>query len=259
MLQPTIDPFIDSPLVIERGENPNVLVIAFSGFAGQLMMHPFEFFAVSATLKYSRILLRDTSNTCYLTGLPPLARSYEALIDLLSEAIADLAPKTTIVIGTSGGGTAALLIGYQLKADYVHAFSPFTYADKGNLERLQDEDLLARREVLLRLWALPEDNQKLLDVGKVLKISNGKTCYNVHVCGGNKWDLTRAQHVSKCPLLTVSISPAVRTGIASAGLVTGVEGSARSFEHGAQPERGGAPPRSGGTGRGEPETTRIGS
>ena len=203
-----LERFIEPPFVIERGESPDLLVIGFAGFGGWLSMHPFHFFALSSLVKYSRIMLRDPSKTCYLDGIPGVAEGYRALLELLRDAIDHLAPGKVMALGTSGGGTAALLFGHALKVDYVHAFSPFTYADDANLNRYQDREMLARhRRVVARLHALPAEVQVLLDVQKALAHHNGKTRYFVHYCEGRNFDVIRAKHIEKCPGVSLLAYP----------------------------------------------------
>ncbi|HEX4523689.1 MAG TPA: hypothetical protein VH704_09230, partial [Casimicrobiaceae bacterium] len=61
------------PLVIERGQDPSVLVVAFTGFTGKLSVPTFDFLRSTELLNYNRILLRDRSRTCYMNGIPPVA------------------------------------------------------------------------------------------------------------------------------------------------------------------------------------------
>lgn len=208
MEQSRLERFIEPPFIIERGESPELLVIGFAGFGGWLSVHPFHFFALSSLVKYSRIMLRDPSKTCYLDGIPAVAEGYRALLNLLREAIDHLAPGKVMALGTSGGGTAALLFGHALKVDYVHAFAPFTYADDANLKRYQDREMLARhRRVVARLHSLPAEVQELLDVQKVLANHNGKTRYFVHYCEDRNLDVIRARHISNCPGVSLLAYP----------------------------------------------------
>ncbi|MGE5817792.1 MAG: hypothetical protein ACM37Z_07210, partial [Deltaproteobacteria bacterium] len=47
------------PILVERGENPSVLIIAFTGGQQKLNFPVYQFFETTQTLGYSRILLWD--------------------------------------------------------------------------------------------------------------------------------------------------------------------------------------------------------
>ncbi len=203
-----LDRFVEPPFVIERGISRDLLVIAFAGFGGWLAVNPFHFFSLSSLIKYSRVMLRDPSKTCYLAGIPGVAGGYRPLLELLRETIDYLAPRKVMALGTSGGASAALLFGHALKVDYVHAFAPYTYGDADNLTRYQDREMLSRhRRVIARMRAVSPEVQKLMDLGKVLANDNGTTRYFVHYCEGRSADVIRAKHIATCPGVTLFAHP----------------------------------------------------
>ena len=195
-----ISDFLEPPILIEPGENREVLIIVFSGFQGRVMLHPYEFFTVSGLLQYSRILLRDTSRTCYLAGIPPHAEGYQGLLEFLREAITELTPEKIITVGTSGGATAALWFGHDLAVDYVHAFAPYTSID--------DEELFGERsETRDKILALPGIPEGYLDVSHALSTDNGRTRYFVHTCKFSAPDMDRAMRLAGCPGVQVISAP----------------------------------------------------
>jgi len=114
------------PIHVERGVNDAILIIAFSGGAQQLTIPVHQFFEITKTLGYSRILLRDKFEMHYHHGVDRKRRDWPSLLDYLGSQIEELAPQKVICIGTSSGGYAALVAGYYLGADYVHAFAAQT-------------------------------------------------------------------------------------------------------------------------------------
>ena len=50
-------PLTGAQFAVERGQDPSVLVVAFTGFAGKLSIPTFDFLRSSELLSYSRILL----------------------------------------------------------------------------------------------------------------------------------------------------------------------------------------------------------
>ncbi len=206
---------VPSPVLVEKGEDPSVLVIAFTGFKGGLTMAAFDFLAVTKLSKYSRILLLDTSRTCYLGGVPPVLNNFAAVRDFLREKIAELAPKKIIAIGASSGAFATILLGHELKVDYLHAFSPYTYVDVANVEKYQDPDGYGRQaEAFARIQALPPDVHPLFDLRPILMQHNGKTRYYIHVCRNSQWDMHRAKHIKDCPGVLVIGYPCDSHGVA---------------------------------------------
>lgn len=203
-------------VLVEKGADPAVLVIAFTGFKGGLTMPTFDFMALTKLTRYSRILLMDASRTCYMGGVPPDLGSYSSLREALKGHIVSLAPEKMIFIGASSGAYAALLMGHELGADYVHAFSPYTYLDRANVMKHNDQDSLKHQaDTITRIEALPADVRPLLDLQPILAKHNGKTRYYLHVCRDSTWDMMRAKRLIKCPGVLLLGYPCTGHGVAS--------------------------------------------
>jgi hypothetical protein len=164
------------------------------------MLHPFEFFQVTGTLGYSRILVRDPSKRLCLGGIDDTFNSFEKLIDELRNLIAQSGATCIMTIGTSGGAFTALLAGHLLRADFVHAFAPYTYANLINIVKYLDYDLLHKfwREIA-KLYQLSFRAHSYFDLRKILNNWNGVTKYFVHVCKQHKRDYSRVSHLANCP------------------------------------------------------------
>ena len=183
------------PVLVERGTNDSVLIIAFTGGVGKLMVPVFEFFEATKTLGCSRILLRDQYRGHYVRGIDEQRPDFDSLVGYLKEEIARLSPEKVFCIGTSGGGYAAILAGHQLCADYVHAYSPQTNHDRINSGVSDGRSRLSRWiDTLYKLNKPP-----LIDLSQVLKQSNRKTTYFIHYCRGSSKDRHHAAHLSGLP------------------------------------------------------------
>lgn len=186
----------ESAIFIERGEQDDTLIIAFSGIGKGMMMHPFEFFQMSKTLKYSRILLRDPYVAAFLKGLE--GEGIDALMDRLRHEIEILSPKKIIILGVSLGGYAALFAGHYLKADYVHAFAPYTYLGVDSFIKKLDWGLIAHFASFSKIYQLPKTTRQRFDLKNVLCTYNGHTHYYLHVCQHFNQDTVRAMNLADC-------------------------------------------------------------
>jgi hypothetical protein len=183
------------PVHVERGINDSILIIAFSGSAQQLTIPVHQFFEITKTLGYSRILLRDKFEMHYHYGVDRKRRDWPSLLDYLKRQIEELAPQKVICIGTSSGGYAALVAGYYLGADYVHAFGAQT--------RIGVDPESIRTAVNPRnrrkLYRSKRAFRQALDLAPLLEKSNGKTNYFLHYCACHETDRDFAQRVASLP------------------------------------------------------------
>jgi hypothetical protein len=201
-LLPPLPP--DSPLTVELGQDPSALVVAFTGFTGQMSLPTFDFLGTAELLKYSRILLCDKSRTCYLNGLSAIAEDVATLTALLREHIERMGPKHTIFIGSSGGSHAAILFGHLLRADFVHAFSAYTNLDPAYWRSPEMKKHIGTfGDALERLDRVPAAARAYFDLREVLREYNGKTAYNLHVCAQSESDMARTLLLDGLPGVTI--------------------------------------------------------
>jgi hypothetical protein len=163
----------------QRGKDPSVLIVAFTGSAKMLMMPVYEFFDLTKSLGYSRILLRDRFNKRYHRGIDRQRPDYSSFLEFLRREIKRLGAKKTIFVGTSAGGYAAIRVGHDLGADYVHAFGPQT----------------GLNPVHLRL----PDREPPMDLSQFLNEPNAVTTYYVHYCHSHESDRLHAERVAGAP------------------------------------------------------------
>ena len=171
-----------APALVERGKNDSVLMIAFTGAGEELGMPVYEFFDVTKSLGYGRILLRDQYRQNYHRGIDKQRPDFPSLILYLRQEIERLSPKKVLCIGTSAGGYAAIRAGHQLHADYVQAFGPVTGLLPPNL------------------WPQGKHHRgSFMDLAEVLKEWNQKTIYYIHYCCGFDPDRYHAERLSRSP------------------------------------------------------------
>ena len=103
------------------------LYIFFGGIAGAIGMPPFEFYKASNILDYSKIFIRDLSQSWYHNGLPGIGNSPLAITQYLRSRIQSSGAEDIRFVGNSMGGYAALLFCSLLQCGKVIAFSPQTF------------------------------------------------------------------------------------------------------------------------------------
>lgn len=184
-----------APVLVERGRNDSVLVIAFTGGLDKLSLPVYEFFDTTKLLGYSRILLRDQYRQHYQRGIDDLRPDFPSLVAYLKEEIARLRPEKVMCIGTSGGGYAAIRAGHELRADYVHAFSPQT----GNRPSNDGAPSPRSRPRFRNRFGGERSNAPLVDLPQLLRDWNQKTIYYVHYGRAFERDRMKAEPLFRSP------------------------------------------------------------
>ena len=180
------------PILMEKGQDPSRLIIAFGGMAHKLFLPPFEFFRVTNSLSYSRILVRDFNQAWYHLGIDQNLTSFEAVLDQLRQLIGEMKPETICTVGTFAGGYAALAFGHYLNADYVHALAPQTFVDAENREKVGER----RWEPQIKnLYRNQPKTSWFYDLRNLLKNYNGKTIYTLHISNNHAVDRFYGDHL----------------------------------------------------------------
>jgi hypothetical protein len=135
----------------------------------------------------------------FLCGVPGIFDSFEHLIAKLRAQVSQIKPRHLIVVGTSGGGHTALLLGHLLQANLCVAFSPYPYLSDDEFIRLNDPALQSFHQVLERVRKSPKEARQYFDVKDTLQEWNGVTEYFIHVSRDNEWDVARASTLAALP------------------------------------------------------------
>ena len=175
----------EGDIIVERGADPSRLIIAFTGVRGDLSLKPFDFWDLTGTLGYSRILLRDPSAFWFQYGTGGVAHNFPELVEVLRGHIAELAPERLTILGNSMGGFAGILAGHLLEADDVHTFGPFVTLNPIRAARERDGLWRLRRADLIKLFVQQFRHRHLFDLPRLLKKHNGHTSFYVHFCHGS--------------------------------------------------------------------------
>lgn len=106
-----------------------VLAITFGGMAMHVSgIPPFEFLNIlSAAAPTKRLFLRDRYLAWYHRGIHGLTGEVEGTAAAIDKIVEDTEATKVVMLGSSGGGYAALLFGCLLGVTEVHAFAPMTF------------------------------------------------------------------------------------------------------------------------------------
>ena len=99
-----------APLLEEILSESERLYFIFGGILNRIDgMLPFEFYASSRILGYSKIFFRDFSQSWYQSGLRGFANDIYELESFIKQRISALQPSKVYFVGNSMGGFAAIL------------------------------------------------------------------------------------------------------------------------------------------------------
>ncbi len=199
---------MDTYVDVENGHSPSwepgsqELLIAFSGFATRY--RPWEGFHFQGlTRKYAvnKLFLRDARQAWYHQGLPNLSANVDGTTEWIARQMADLAIERTIAIGTSAGGYAALLHGWLLGLDQVHAIAPQSYVDVDN--RIANDDYFMDEQVE-NLYTYAGAQQEYFDLLPLFETDiNRTTQFHIYFCGNHRLDNLHAQRLKDIPNVTL--------------------------------------------------------
>lgn len=173
------------------------LLIAFSGFGSfHRAWEPFNFMGLTRKYPLNRIFIRDLRQTWYHWGINGHTKNYDETAEYLSEAIGSHGIRNFMVLGSSAGGYAALIIGSLLEAE-VHSIAPQTFVDAAN--RIEYRDLFKDDKVPL-LYENPDVCAQYFDVKPLLENApNGRSVYHVHYPQEPEHDRVHAERLTGLP------------------------------------------------------------
>ena len=116
-----------SPVSVELRQGSDKLFLFFGGIVGSIGMPPFEFYQASKILEFSRVFVRDLSQSWYQRGLPGIGSNAADIGGYLNGLIKNSGASEIIFVGNSMGGYAALLFCAMLKTGKAVVFSPQTF------------------------------------------------------------------------------------------------------------------------------------
>lgn len=179
-----------------------VLVIAFAGI--QVKKHVPSFHYVNALKErpVNRLHVRDVRQAFYQRGIPETGNNAGSVGEYLRSYVKQRGVRRIICLGGSAGGYAALLYGWFIGADEVHAFSPLTKLPSRTV--LQSLPLLYSGQAALfkAIWPLHVDrsiDRTYFDLAPLLAQHNGQTHYQIYFGSGHDRDVRSAKRLTGFP------------------------------------------------------------
>jgi hypothetical protein len=176
----------------------NQLLIALSGFGSfNRAWEPFNFMALTRKYQVNRIFLRDLRQTWYHCGIAGLTKNIDDTAEYLTQVIGRRGIEKVVVLGTSAGGYAGLIIGWLIEAAEVHVIVPQSFIDAGNRVEYQD---LHKDEQMPLIYDYPDACSQYFDVKPVLEgAPNGTTEYHIYYPDKPEHDRVHAERLAGIP------------------------------------------------------------
>jgi hypothetical protein len=182
----------------------DVLLVAFGGIVGELGIPVFEFFKLASDLAVKKMFVRDLRQAWYQQGLPGIAEDVDGIARYLEGVVREQHVRRVVMVGNSAGAYAALLFGWLLEVDEVHAFAPQTFVDRWH--RLVHWDRRWREEIRGMYRSL-NSGTRYLDLAKVLPTKRVRTRSHVYYAAPMRIDRVHARRLAAVPNLELHEYP----------------------------------------------------
>lgn len=180
-----------------------VLLITFGGIQQGIAIPVFEFFRSIQQYEVNKLFIRDFSQSWYNEGVPSIGDDIAAIEQFIKYIIKEYNITKVVVLGNSAGGYAALLLGYLVSADIVHAFAPQTFLDKWNRLKFWD----TRWKSQIHHLHKTVKTKSYLDLKTYFSNKEIAGQFNIYYCHKNRLDNIHANRLrNKANLLLHSYS-----------------------------------------------------
>jgi hypothetical protein len=193
-----IEPLSDANVGVGRDfAHPSKTMLVVFGAMGTTVPPPFDFFQITTGVPAKRLFVRDPLRIWYHRGVPQIGDSIPDAAASLKGIVTEEGAERVIAIGSSAGGTAALVFGTLLDADLVLCFAPQTLLDRDWLASIGD-DRWNRR--LRRLDELGGADPRYGDLREaLLRDRTSETAYGVHYPASHAEDVHHAKRLEGVP------------------------------------------------------------
>lgn len=183
-------------------DGSDALLVAFSGFATRYRpWESFHFMGLTRKYPVNRLFFRDSKQAWYHQGLPGVSTCVDETAAYIAGVIAERGITKTIAIGTSAGGYAALIHGWLLELDEVHAIAPQSYIDVDN--RLANDDFFMDEQVA-NIYETDRAQPEYFDLVPLFNSTKKiRTKVNIYYCRNHRLDSLHARRLDGAPGVTL--------------------------------------------------------
>lgn len=169
------------------------LLVAFGGMAGAMAgVPPLEFFRIAGRVDTKRMFIRDHHQSWYHRGVRGLGEDVPSVAAALRDTLAASATTHRVFVGNSAGSFGALLFGWLLEVDHVHAFAPRTALD----ESCPPTMIPYSRDALVNLIASGKFDRRYADLGDLFSTgTNVTTQFVIHLAEDAPLDVEHARRL----------------------------------------------------------------
>ncbi|MBM4149122.1 MAG: hypothetical protein FJ224_08760 [Lentisphaerae bacterium] len=173
------------------------LLVFFGGFAGGLLMPPFEFLRMTGSAGCSRVFLRDLDQVWYHSGLRGVTADVPETVSLLDSVITESRAEDVLFAGNSMGGYAAILFGSLVSTrPRVAAFAPQTFIGPARRFFARDRRWADRARAVA---ACPTADRRLFDLRNPIRNQPAPPHIEIHYPVMNRLDRLHAERLRGLP------------------------------------------------------------
>ena len=182
-------------------EGSDALLVAFSGFATRYRpWESFHFMGLTRKYPVNKLFFRDVKQAWYHQGIPGVSTCVDETAAYIASIISERNITKTAAIGVSAGGYAALIHGWLLELDEVHAIAPQSYIDVDN--RLANDDFFMDEQVA-NIYETDRAQHEYFDLAPLFTNPNHRTKFHIHYCRNHRLDSLHALRLKQAPGVTL--------------------------------------------------------
>ena len=182
----------------------DIMLITFGGGWFKSGGSPFSLLKLTSQFQVKKLYVRDPRFAWYHQGLPEIGESIRDIVFFLQKTISEQNARRVTMTGGSMGGYAALLFGWLVEADRVHAFNPVTFISP--VKRFLNGDFfrpgwkLLKWKLLMRsLYKSPKFSKHFSDLKDLFSTQDVKTQFHIHYSHKSKMDRRHAMRMGVFP------------------------------------------------------------
>lgn len=186
----------------ELEPNSRVVCLAFTGLQPDRVVPNFHWRGIFGSQPVNKLYIRDVRQRFYQRGIPGAGESAGAIGEFMRRYMDERRFEHSLCLGGSAGGYAAMLYGWFIGADEVHAFAPLTRLPTRSKVQLLELILRGGYKLARTIAPLHFDrgiDRTYFDLHSVLERGNGRTLYHIYFGRGHQRDLAHARQLADIP------------------------------------------------------------